>query len=406
MSNEPIDADEERRRGVVSGSSPPLRHLEDRDGPATRARGPALGYVVIGALCVAGLSAIYVGVRPSRNATTTVSSTAQLIPEGPPPTHVELARALVIEDTKLGDGASPTKAGDKLRVHYTGRLASSGAEFDATRPRGDEGFTFDLGRGMVIKGWDQGLVGMRVGGKRTLTIPPHLAYGPRGAGEKIPPSSVLVFDVELLGITRDGQTLTAKGPPARSDPHDGVYSLDEATKDLPGNGRIVADIQTSKGTVSCTLLDQKAPNTVANFIGLATGKRAFRDPSTETWIHRPAYDNTTFHRVIPGFMIQGGDPLGTGRGEPGYVVRDEIWEGAKHDRAGLLCMANRGPNTNGAQFFITDDKATHLDGGYTIFGSCEGASVAVVHAIAAVPVNGEKPVTPVQIERVVIRRVL
>jgi peptidyl-prolyl cis-trans isomerase A (cyclophilin A) len=407
MSKQQVDADEEQP--LVPSQA--FRHPEDRDGPSTRARGPVLGYVVIGALCVAGLGAIYLGVRPASSASSSSSSpipaTANLVPEDPPSKHVELASALVIEDTKIGNGAAPAKAGDKLRVHYTGRLASTGAEFDASRPRGDEGFKFDLGKGMVIKGWDQGLVGMRVGGKRTLTIPAHLAYGPRGVGDKIPPNSALVFDVDLLEITRDGKALTEKGSPTTSDPHAGDYSLEEATRDLPGNGRIVADIKTSKGLVSCTLLEQKAPNTVANFIGLATGKRTFKDPTTEKWVNRPAYDNTTFHRVIKGFMIQGGDPLGTGRGEPGYVFKDENWEGAKHDRAGLLCMANRGHDTNGAQFFITDDGANHLDGNYTIFGSCVGAeSVAVVHSIAATPVNGEKPVTPVQIERVTIRRAL
>jgi peptidyl-prolyl cis-trans isomerase A (cyclophilin A) len=101
-------------------------------------------------------------------------------------------------------------------------------------------------------------------------------------------------------------------------------------------------------------------------------------------------------------MIQGGDPKGNGTGEPGYVFQDEIWDGAKHDRAGLLCMANRGPNTNGAQFFITDASAPHLDRGYTIFGEC--APVSVVHAIANVPVQRERPVTDVIISSVEIAR--
>ena len=87
-------------------------------------------------------------------------------------------------------------------------------------------------------------------------------------------------------------------------------------------------------------------------------------------MNKPAYDGTSFHRIIKGFMIQGGDAKGNGSGEPGYVIKDELWEGAKHDRAGLLCMANRGPNTNGAQFFITDAAAAHLDTSYTIFGEC------------------------------------
>ncbi len=185
------------------------------------------------------------------------------------------------------------------------------------------------------------------------------------------------------------------------DPLDGAWSLADATKDLKGNGPIVAKIETSKGTLQCKLLETKAPVTVANFIGLATGKRAWK--SGGQWVNKPAYDGTGFHRIIKGFMIQGGDAEGTGRGEPGYVIKDELWEGAKHDRAGLLCMANRGPNTNGAQFFVTDAAAAHLDTSYTIFGEC--APVEIVHDIANVPVGpGDKPQSPVTIKSVTISR--
>jgi peptidyl-prolyl cis-trans isomerase A (cyclophilin A) len=102
-------------------------------------------------------------------------------------------------------------------------------------------------------------------------------------------------------------------------------------------------------------------------------------------------------------MIQGGDPMGNGRGEPGYVIPDEIWPGSRHDRAGLLCMANRGPNTNGAQFFITDAPVDRLDGNYTIFGSCSPTSV--VHAIANSPKDmHDKPLTAVVIDRITVAR--
>lgn len=194
---------------------------------------------------------------------------------------------------------------------------------------------------------------------------------------------------------------SAAGKPG-SDPNKGSFTLAEATKDLKGAGALVAKIDTTKGALQCKLFDDKAPNTVANFIGLATGKRAWRDPSTRLWVNKPAYDGTVFHRVIKGFMIQGGDPRGDGTGEPGYVIPDEIWEGAKHDRAGLLCMANRGHNTNGAQFFITDDAAKHLDGNYTIFGEC--APVEVVHDIAKGDVIGDKATNPVKIKSVTISR--
>lgn len=162
------------------------------------------------------------------------------------------------------------------------------------------------------------------------------------------------------------------------------------TNKLEGGGKLTATIDTTLGAITCALLEEKAPATVANFIGLATGSKKWKDPKGE-WVTKPGYDNTTFHRVIPGFMIQGGDPKGDGSGEPGYVIADEIWTGAKHDRAGLLCMANRGPDTNGQQFFITDGSAPHLDGNpmrdqkpsYTIFGEC--APLDTVHKIAMVP---------------------
>ena len=190
-------------------------------------------------------------------------------------------------------------------------------------------------------------------------------------------------------------------PISPDDPLKGQWTLADATKDLKGNGALVAKIDTSKGALQCLLLADKAPITVANFIGLATGKRTWKDP-TGKWVNKPAYDGTTFHRIIKGFMIQGGDAKGNGSGEPGYVIKDELWQGAKHDRAGLLCMANRGPNTNGAQFFITDAAAPHLDRSYTIFGEC--APVETVHDIAGVPVMGERPATDVKIKSITISR--
>lgn len=187
------------------------------------------------------------------------------------------------------------------------------------------------------------------------------------------------------------------------DPLDGRFTLADATKDLKGSGALVAKIETSKGALQCKLFEDKAPTTVANFVGLATGKRPWREPRGGFWVSRPAYDNTTFHRVIKGFMIQGGDPKGDGSGEPGYVIKDEVWDGAKHDRAGLLCMANRGADTNGAQFFVTDAAAPHLDGGYTIFGEC--APVEIVHEIANVAVGAsDRPESPVTIKSVTVSR--
>ncbi len=193
---------------------------------------------------------------------------------------------------------------------------------------------------------------------------------------------------------------TTTGASANGDPFNGQFSLADATKGITGTGALIATMDTTNGTLSCKLYEDKAPITTANFVGLATGTRTWKDP-TGKWVNRPAYDGTTFHRIIRGFMIQGGDAKGNGSGEPGYVIPDEMW-GGKHDRAGLLCMANRGPNTNGAQFFITDAPAAHLDRSYTIFGEC--SPVETVHAIAAVTVAGESPVTKVTINSIKIAR--
>ncbi len=193
------------------------------------------------------------------------------------------------------------------------------------------------------------------------------------------------------------------------DPVGGKFTLKDATEGLPDKGKLTATIATSLGKLECELYDDRAPTTVANFVGLARGLRPFKDKGE--WVKRPAYDGTTFHRIIKGFMIQGGDPDGTGRGEPGYVIPDEMWKGAKHDQRGLLCMANRGPNTNGMQFFITDAAAPHLDQSYTIFGKCGPDSV--IEALASVKTHGssavpgqrpDQPVTAPQIQSVTVQR--
>lgn len=193
----------------------------------------------------------------------------------------------------------------------------------------------------------------------------------------------------------------AKVEVSPDDPLKGKFTLEDASAGLLGTGALSAKIQTDAGNLSCELYSDKAPITVANFVGLARGLRPFKEPSGE-WVKRPGYDGTTFHRTIKGFMIQGGDPKGNGSGEPGYVIPDEIWEGATHDRRGLLCMANRGPNTNGMQFFIMDGKALHLDKGYTIFGKCTPDSV--IEKIAGGEVRGDRAVRPTKIEKITIHK--
>ena len=131
---------------------------------------------------------------------------------------------------------------------------------------------------------------------------------------------------------------------------------------------LYATFTTSAGDIVVKLLPEKAPNTVENFLGLAEGTKEWTDPVTKQTVKRPLYDGTVFHRVIPDFMIQGGDPLGTGYGGPGFRFADEIGPDNKFDRKGLLAMANAGPNTNGSQFFITEVATPHLNRGHTIFG--------------------------------------
>jgi len=131
---------------------------------------------------------------------------------------------------------------------------------------------------------------------------------------------------------------------------------------------IFATFQTSAGDIVIKLLPEKAPKTVENFLGLAEGTREWKDPRSGQMVKKPLYDGTVFHRVIPDFMIQGGDPLGTGTGGPGFKFADEIGPDNKFDRPGLLAMANAGPNTNGSQFFITEVPTPHLNRGHTIFG--------------------------------------
>jgi peptidyl-prolyl cis-trans isomerase A (cyclophilin A) len=189
--------------------------------------------------------------------------------------------------------------------------------------------------------------------------------------------------------------------PSPDDPLKGVFTLEDATKGLPAGKQLSATIETSMGKLECKLFDDKAPITVANFIGLARGIRPWKTPEGK-WEKKPAYDGTVFHRIIKGFMIQGGDPKKNGSGEPGYVIPDEIWDDASHDRPGLLCMANRGKNTNGAQFFITDEAAYHLDNGYTIFGEC--GPVELIHKIASIEAQGDRPKDPPDIKKVTITR--
>src|SRR5437870_2058953 len=169
-------------------------------------------------------------------------------------------------------------------------------------------------------------------------------------------------------------------------------------------GPLYATIKTSAGDVVLVLFEDKAPKTVANFVGLANGTKEWTDPKTREKTKRPLYNGTIFHRVIPGFMIQGGDPLGNGTGGPGYRFEDEFDPDLRHSKPGILSMANAGPNTNGSQFFITVKPTPWLDRRHTVFGEVVKGQ-EVVSAIVNTPRNpGDKPVKDVVLKEVVVSR--
>jgi len=172
---------------------------------------------------------------------------------------------------------------------------------------------------------------------------------------------------------------------------------------IPEEPGVYAVIHTSMGNITCRLFEKDAPKTVANFVGLSTGTKPWKNPKTGKMMRRvPLYSGTAFHRVIPDFMIQGGDPAGDGTGSPGYEFENENGGGHTFDRPGILAMANHGPNTNGSQFFITVAPAEHLNGNYSIFGEVVSGQ-EVADAISKVPRNEEdKPDTPVKILRIAI----
>jgi peptidyl-prolyl cis-trans isomerase A (cyclophilin A) len=190
--------------------------------------------------------------------------------------------------------------------------------------------------------------------------------------------------------------------PDTTDPEGGNFTMAEALVDLPqGPGPLRAIIETELGTLTCELFPDEAPIGVANFVGLARGRRAFKDQETEKWVKRRYYDGIIFHRIIDNFVIQGGDPLGTGYGGPGYQFVNE--DTPFTHVPGTLAYANSGANTNGSQFYIAETAQPGLDGGYTIFGEC--GPLDVISALAAVPTGAnDKPLTDVHMQTVTITR--
>jgi peptidyl-prolyl cis-trans isomerase A (cyclophilin A) len=207
-------------------------------------------------------------------------------------------------------------------------------------------------------------------------------------------TSVLTAAISVAALAQDA-------PKPASDMPDAPQATAAALMS-PNGPTVIMD--TSMGRITCQFFQPQAPNAVANFIGLAEGTKDWTDPATgKKQHHKPLYDGTTFHRVIPEFMIQGGDPVGTGMGDPGYTFADEFDPDLNFDVPGRLAMANSGPNTNGSQFFITEGAYPSLDQHYTVFGQCDEPSLTVVKAIARVERDPQdKPLTPVVLQKVTI----
>ena len=217
----------------------------------------------------------------------------------------------------------------------------------------------------------------------------------------------------LFSLALTGAGLAQQGtPPPSTPPASNPPASSQDLPDSPG-AQVPVTLQptgptavfdTSMGRITCKLFSKEAPETVANFIGLAEGTKDWTDPATKQKIHgKPLYNGTNFHRVIPDFMIQGGDPTGTGMGDPGYYFKDEFNPNLNFDVPGRLAMANSGPNTNGSQFFITEVPTDYLNQKHTIFGQCDDSSVLVVKSIARVERDGnDKPLEPVVLKKVTI----
>jgi peptidyl-prolyl cis-trans isomerase A (cyclophilin A) len=223
---------------------------------------------------------------------------------------------------------------------------------------------------------------------------------PKGQGE----GEALTFeegDPPELDMSPEEMKAYAK---AQGDPEEGDFTLEEALHGLPAEGKLWARFLVSDDEIECELHEQQTPLTVANFVGLARGLRPSKDAESGEWKKVQYFDESEFHRVIPGFMIQGGDPTGSGMGQPGYVIQDEFREELRHDGAGRLSMANRGPGTGSAQFFITLGPTPHLDDKHTIFGQCTEAGVEIAERIASTAGPEDRPTSPQRIETVIIER--
>src|SRR5664279_5597633 len=215
--------------------------------------------------------------------------------------------------------------------------------------------------------------------------------------------AILVIMVATSVAWGQASSGTKAAPAAKA----GAAAQSSAAVKPAASTKPTAIINTTAGKMTCTLFPDKAPIGVENFIGPASGTKDWKNPVSGATKHGvPLYDGTIFHRVIPEFMIQGGDPAGNGSGDPGYKFKNEASPDLLFDQPGRLAYANAGPGTNGSQFFITEVAVPHLNGGYTIFGQCDEAAVTLVKQIARMsrdPSN-DKPFRPVKIIHISIVR--
>ncbi len=219
------------------------------------------------------------------------------------------------------------------------------------------------------------------------STPPKTTFKKGQLGKPKSPEEVLEFNI-------------AQGDPMASIDMPTALAGDETLADT-SKGKLWATFDTTKGSFRCELYEDKAPGTVANFVGLARGVRPFLDKKTDTWITAPFYNGVLFHRVIPGFMVQTGDPIGNGTGGPGYLIADEFDKSLRHVGPGILSMANRGPHTGSSQFFITVAPTPHLDNKHAIFGKCD-PKIAI--EISKVNTRADRPLDDIKINTITFER--
>ncbi len=200
----------------------------------------------------------------------------------------------------------------------------------------------------------------------------------------------------------DGTDDTADGTDDSDTGDDNGDDHSDDNGDDPPTDELSVTLETTEGDIELVLYPEKVPETVDNFVGLATGDREWEDPETGETRDDPLYEDVLFHRVIDGFMIQTGDPLGNGTGGPGYTFEDEFHPDLRHDSAGILSMANRGPDTNGSQFFITLDAQPHLDDAHAVFGEVV-AGMDVVETIGAAETDAnDRPLEDILLSNVIV----